>query len=868
MELLEREDYLVQLKKYFDQVEKGAGHTIFLIGEAGIGKTSLVNLFEREVKSKALFYLGACDSLFTPRPLGPLYDVSIHLGVHIAEMLRNEKNRALIFATILKQLTTSAIPSVLVFEDTHWADDATVDFIKYLARRINRARCLFIVTCRDSEIHSTHSLRRIFGELPPDTFSKIVVKPLSREAVNSLAMAKGNPNGAEVYSLTGGNPFYVTEILVSGMQRIPEHVKDSILTIFHSKEATMQALLEFLSILPSRIDFRIIERIKDDFSCDIDDCIWSGIIVRTPEYLYFKHELFRLAIEESLLPSKRKSYHKKMLRILSEINDGSHRFSQLVHHARQADEKKLVVEIAPKAAREASIAGAHTEASRHYMTAIESTTVRDSHLATLYDCHAYECFLTSQINAAISSQQQALDIWREQKISLRVGNALRFLSRLSWFLGKKDAVMTLALESISVLEQVPLSRELALSYSHMSQIYMIYNDPENSLHWGRKAIDLAAEMHDEEILAPALNTVGTVLSNYPSSQSDGEKNLNQSLSIAVTNNMHEHVARAYSNHATILVLTKNYKKAFDNFEAGLRYCETHDLNFFRNYMLSEKIKLLLETGEWHEASKNAQALHRNSFLPAVIRTGAVAVLSRISTRRGEFEKARELIDEGKKISGHTQEAHRIVPILVSELELCWIANAPLPARELTAALGELFPDKNNSWYYSELAYWMNKCGVLTTEDRDVKFTKPFHFEILGDWKSAAEIWKELGCPYERALSLFNGEQEHQRAALAILDELGASAVYSMLRARLKTMGIKNIPKGIRKSTRNNPAQLTNRQIDILVLLREGLQNVEIANKLFISTKTVSHHVSAILSQFEVNSRTKAVALAKKRGILR
>jgi hypothetical protein len=134
------------------------------------------------------------------------------------------------------------------------------------------------------------------------------LKPLSREAVNKLSpRSKGNAHGAEVYSLTGGNPFYVTEILVSGMQRIPEHVKDSILTIFHSQEADMQALLEFLSILPSRIDFRIIERIKDDFPCDIDDCIWSGILVRTPEYLYFKHELFRLAIEESLLPSNEKA---------------------------------------------------------------------------------------------------------------------------------------------------------------------------------------------------------------------------------------------------------------------------------------------------------------------------------------------------------------------------------------------------------------------------------------------------------------------------------------------------------------------------------------------------------------------------------
>jgi predicted ATPase/DNA-binding CsgD family transcriptional regulator len=868
MELLEREDYLVQLRRHFVQVENGVGHTVFLMGEAGIGKTSIVNIFEKEIKSNGCFYQGACDSLFTPRPLGPLHDMARHLGEHIADLLQKEKNRAHIFAAVVEQLSIFTNPSVLVFEDIHWADEATIDLIKYLARRISRVKCLLIVTCRDDEIHLTPSLRRMLGELPPDSFSRMTINPLSREAVNSLALSRGNISGADIYSLTGGNPFYVTEILVSGMHQIPEQIKDSILAVFHSRDVATQALLEFLSILPSRIDFGIVERIKNDFACDIDDCIWQGIIVRTPEYLSFKHELFRLAIEESLLPSKRKSFHKKMLTILFEIEDGSSRLSQLVHHAKHAGEKELIAQIAPRAAKEASIAGAHIEASKLYMIAIENIPVMNSQKAELYDSHARECYLINQAITAIDSQQKALDYWRSHKKQHKIGNALRFMSRLKWLQGKKNEVMEFALESIVELEHNHPTRELALSYCHLSQLYIIYNDPPKGLYWGQRALELAMRINDQNVLARALNNVGTVQLNHPSTQMDGEEKLAQSLSLALKNNWPEHIARAYSNCATAFVLTKNYSKALVAFENGLKYCEANDLTFLKSYMLSEKIKMLLDTGNWQEASKIASLLQTNESLPSLVRVAAITVLTRIHIRKGEFEKARSLIYESKKISNHTQEAHRIVPTLIAELELSWITNDPIPEQEIATAQRELFPNMNNCWYYSELAYWMNKCGVLKIEDRHIKFTKPFHLEIMGNWKAAAESWKELACPYEQALALFNGGQEHQKEALAILNDLGASATYSTLRSKLRINGVKEIPKGLRKSTRNNPACLTNRQIDVLNLLKEGLQNTEIARKLFISTKTVSHHISAILSQFEVNSRAKAVAEAKKKGIFR
>lgn len=866
MELLEREDYLSQLINFFAQAENGIGHTVFLMGEAGIGKTSIVHSLENEIKSRAHFYFGACDSLFTPRPLGPLYDIAGKLGESFIEMLRNDKSRNHIFSTFLEELCKSS-PLVLVFEDLHWADEATVDFIKYMARRIKRSKCLFLLTCRDNEVRASHPVRNLFGELPTGVFSKLNVEPLSEGAVKKIAASFGYTRGSEVYHLTGGNPFYVIEILSNDLQRIPDHLKDSILRIFRSKDVDTQELLSFLSIIPTKIEFRVAERIKKDFGGDIDDCVWSGIIVKGNEYFSFKHELFRLTIEESLQPSKRKNFHKKMFQILLETRGVTKRFSQLVHHAQQVGEKELIAQIVPMAAKEASLAGAHIEACKLYRIAIDNTPTLNSRLAELYDNHAHECYLINQAGTAIESLQKALDFWRAQKNRLKIGNALRFMSRLKWLQGRRDEVMALASESIIELEQGPPTHELALSYSHLSQLYVIYNDLQKGLKWGQKALDLAVKIEDQSVLAHALNDIGTVQLTDPSTQVEGEKNLAKGLSLALKNNWHEQVGRAYSNCATIFALTKNHSKALVAFDDGLKYCEANDLTFLTSCMLSEKVKLLLDKGNWEEAKSIALLLKANTFLPPLVRIGAITVLSRIYIRKGEFEEAQKLIAEGKKISRHSHEAHQFVPILISELELFWIDNKPIDEGDMIYVEEELFPEKHDSWYYSELAYWMNKCGILTPERKQVRLTKPYHIDVYGDSAAAAQTWKELGCPYERALALFNGDQKSQREALAILSELGASATYRMLRAKLKTIGIKKIPKGHRKSTRNNPMELTNRQIDILTLLSDGLQNVEIADKLFISTKTVTHHVSAILARFEVNSRTKAVAVAKKMGIL-
>jgi DNA-binding CsgD family transcriptional regulator/tetratricopeptide (TPR) repeat protein len=867
MELLERNDCLNILADRYHDVERGDGHTLFLTGEAGVGKTSLVHHFLKSVTAHASVYNGACDSLFTPRPLGPLYDVASQIGGTFPALLQQEKDRPQLFGAFLQALAAAGQPVVLVFEDIHWADDATFDFIKFLARRIARFRCLFILTFRDDEIPNRHPLKSLFGELTAGTFSKLALHRLSREAVDQLARAKGYSSGEAVYALTGGNPFYVSEILASYSPGIPERVKDAILAVFHSKDDRMQALWELLSILPSRIEFDLVEAIERDFPNGIADCLRSGVIVDRHDYLSFKHELYRLTIEESLSPYRRKALHRTLLKILLERPANANTLSQLIHHARLADDRDLVARLAPQAAREAAALGAHTEASKLYQTAIEYTPATDPDIVAMYENHAYECYLTNQVTAAITSQQQALDIWRKRNTPLKEGDTLRFLSRLCWFEGNRGQALMLAMQAIDVLEKLPPSRELALAYSNQAQLAMLADDRTTTMHWGLQAIALAIRLGDEEIRAHALNNVGTALHRRVDSRAEGEKKLKESLAIALKNGLHEHAARAYCNLSINFMVVKQHEKAQAAFQEGLKYCEERDLNSWTYYMLSHKINLLLQTGAWVEAETLALQMRSNPFHPPIVAIGVLFALARLRIRQGAFEEARALIHEGKDKAMPTSEAQRIAPMLATELELCWHTGEGPPASELALAETTLFPNKSHSWYYTELAYWMHKCGLYIPGNDDVKYMGPFVHEVDGHWLAAAEAWKDLGCAYEAALALYEIDEAHQKQALLMLDAMGATATHRILKSRLKLKGVRHIPRGPRESTRNNPAQLTGRQIEILMLLRDGSQNKEIADKLFISPKTVDHHISAILSKLEVTTRAKAVLEAKKLGIL-
>jgi DNA-binding CsgD family transcriptional regulator/tetratricopeptide (TPR) repeat protein len=865
MELVERAEFLALLQAKFSMVADGEGHCVFVSGESGIGKTSLVKAFCKEQGAGCKIYRGACDALFTPRPLAPLYDIIWQLNSELWPKGHIIEERSAFFAEFFHEFSKQKGKTLIVFEDIHWADDATFDFIKFFSRRITQLGCLFILTYRDDHITSDHPLRNVLGQLPPDSFTRMQLNPLSREAVEKLAGAKGY-SGEDVYGITGGNPFYVNEILSSYSLGVPDNVKDSIISAYNRQEGRTKEIWELLSVVPNSFEVKYLEKFEPLYASALERCLESRILLLKDGYIFFKHELFRRTIEASLSPLKRISLNKRILELFKDGFEQNEQLERIIHHAKNANDHEVVVYYAPSAARHAASVGAHTEARKLFLTAIEYYQGTDNELLIqFYESYAYECYLTNQVKEAIIYSTKALKIWKAKNNNEKIGNCMRFLSRLWWLDGNRKNAEKFGGQSIEVLSDQPPSPAKAMAYSNMSQIKMLFDQSAEALVWGEIAISVATKLGDAATLSHALNNVGSVYMHMQSSEEKGIDLLQQSLSIALKNSFHEHAARAYSNLGSNALKLKKYAFAEQTLDEGIRYCEQRDLDSSRSIKLSLKSLLNLETGNWKKAYDIADTLLKNeNHLPAVTIV-LLNVVSTIKMRRGDADALPFMLEATKK-AFDTTELQRIVPSLIALLEYEWLTGKVVIRDDDLHTIKGLIEQSIYSLDKNELVFWLKKARQQHLSLN--KIYDGYDISTVKKAQKAAALWEKIGCPYRQALALFEGTDEDKRKAISIVHELGADAVYEKMKMQMRNSGIRNIPRGMRKTTLSNPAQLTSREIDVLHLLKGGLQNKEIAGKLFISGKTVDHHISSILFKLDVNSRTKAVTEAIRMEIIK
>jgi len=865
MELIERTGFLATLSAKFESIKHGEGHCILLSGEAGLGKTSVIKAFCSEIRDDCKIFQGSCDALFTPRPLAPLYDIAWQLRSDLFENNSEGADRSVLFTRIFYELGSQKGPTVVVFEDIHWADEATLDFIKFLARRISRIHCLFILTYRDDDVHFQHPIRNVLGHLAPDSFTRIQLTPLSRESVEKMAAERGY-NGENVYTISGGNPFYVNEILASYSPGVPDNIKDSVLSVYNKQEGNTKAIWEILSVIPTGLEIRYLEKIAPTYLSALEICLGANILNLKQDHIFFKHELYRRTIESALSPLVRVELNKKVLDLFLDNMDGKQPIERIIHHAKNANEYDVVVQYAPVAASQAATLGAHIEASKLYLTAIEYYEGKDPDLLIrFYESYAYECYLTIGMREAIIYQTRALNLQKEKRDIENIGNSMRFLSRLWWCEGNRKQAEYYGNQAIEVLTEQPSSRAKALAFSNMSQLKMLSDEFSDCIFWGEQAISIAKELNDEEILSHALNNVGCVKAVFPATRQEGFDLINQSLELALKNSFHEHAARAYTNLEHIGFKVKDFDFARKMLEAGIHYSEARDLNSWTEYMLADKSKMLLQQGQWDEAYRMASELNKNEDQAQILRFTAFMVAAIIKMRRGDREIV-PLLTEAKERAFQAGELTRIIPALSALLEYEWITGTrQIGEGELKITL-DLISRMGNIYDNSEFAFWLFKARKQRVPLGE--FYPGYQADSKVSAQKAAALWEKLGCPYELALTLFEGTEIDKRKAINIVHQLGATIVFEKMKMDMRTSGIKRIPRGIRESTRSNVAMLTEREVDVLKLLQEGMQNKEIASTLFISAKTVDHHITSIFFKLDVNSRAKAVQKAGQLKILK
>jgi DNA-binding CsgD family transcriptional regulator len=858
-ELLERSRQISALDESLEAVRsKSRGRLVFVGGEAGVGKTALVQRFcEKHPEARILW--GACDPLFTPRPLGPFLEIAEAAGGELEALATSGARPHEIAAALARELRE---PAILVIEDVHWADEASLDVVRLTARRIATSRGLALVTYRDDELARAHPLRILLGELGAGpAVDRLKVEPLSQEGVAALAAPHG-VDAEDLYRKTAGNPFFVTEVLASGDGAIPETVRDAVLARAMRLSPAARSLLEAVAITPPHSELWLLVQLAADSVEWLEECLSSGMLTAGASGIAFRHELARLAIEEALAPDRALAFHKRALEALVTPPNDAPDLARLAHHAEAAQNAEAVVQFAPAAAERAASLGAHREAAAQFARALRFAESLPSDVeAALLERWSFECYLIDEFDESVLAQARAVERYRRLGDQRREGAALCALARRIWCGGGTVEAAEASRTAVELLEQLPPGRELALAYGVASAICLNAEDAEGTFSWGARAVELAERLDDTEVLVYALNNMGTMalLRGEPG----GTEMLDRSLELAEQAGLEEHAGRVFIHLGWALTRNRAYDELEERLRVGIEYCNEHGLSLWELYLLAYRARSELDRGHWDEAAETAQFVVAQQRAATLLKTLALVVLALVRARRGDPE-AWPLLDEAHALADASGELQGIVPVAAARAETAWLSGDLDEAAEATEAAFEVTLDKTTPWVIGELAYWRWRAGALTEPPADA--AEPYALQIAGEWSLAAERWLAAGCSYEAALALADSDDEDAlRRSLDELQRLGARPAAAMVARRLRERGARGLPRGPRRLTRQNPANLTPREVEVLAFVAQGLRNAEIARRLVLSQKTVEHHVSAILRKLDVTTRGQAASAAARLG---
>lgn len=855
--LLERDGLLAGLRDRLDQARDGHGSMVLVAGEAGSGKTSLVQSFIEALDDSTLVILGACDLLATPRPMGPLHDFAADPDSGMSGLTSGDKTAIEMSAEVLERLTNTIRPIVMVIEDVHWADEGTLDFLRFIGRRVADAKAVVICTYRDDEVGTDHPLRPVLGQLNPlSSTHRLAVPALSLEAVSVLA--RDHPvDPRELLELTDGNPFFVTEVLASG-EDLPDTVQGAVLARVAQLDDDSRRVVEAVSVAPRSMDVGQAARISGNSLEHVDSALAAGVLVGDGGELRFRHELARSAVEDSLPPARRLRFHQRMLDLLLEANSDD--LARLAHHSIGANASEQIVEFAPAAAREARTRNAHKEAVEFYRAALAHEDLIDGDEAAEMRVElAAELGTIDRPGEAVSTIDLAVEHYRKTGNELALAATLIPQTRSRWRFEDAGRFQDSLDEAFSILEKYGASPDLAQAYFTSAYHNMLARHGDQAARDIEKARSMAAEANAGE-LTWMIDMIDGCIHVVLGDPDAGIAMLEESARSAIAADRFDQEVLALSMLGSAGGEVRRYETAIPALEACVEKGLAVDQDYQVAYSRSWLARIALEQGRWDDAVEYATLVDRATFHRKGISiiTG-LSALGRVRVRRGD-PGGLALLDEMVELS-RTHELQHSWNAYCGRAEYFWLSGQP------ERGLDELEPamqralDTDSAWARGEIGFWMWRVGAIDGPPEGS--AEPFALQMSGNWREAAAAWGEIGCPYEVGLALADGDSEAMLEAVRIFDSLGAGPMAGRTRSALRDAGVGSIPRGPTRSTRDNPSGLTARQMEVLDMIARGKTNSEIADELFLSAKTVEHHVSAILTKLGVANRTEAAALVSQ-----
>jgi DNA-binding CsgD family transcriptional regulator/tetratricopeptide (TPR) repeat protein len=825
--LLEREQTQVTLSRAVGDAAGGRGSVVLVTGEAGIGKTSLIRAYADTAPEGTRVLLSACDDLMASRTLGPLRDAVLGNDPVLDP-----------FAALLDELQ-STTPTVLVVEDVHWADDATLDVLGYAARRIEPVGAVLALTFRDDEIDAHHPLHRFLGVLTGCPVHRIALAPLSRAAVRRLC-AGTRIDADALHRATGGNPFFVTEALASPDDAVPLSVMQAVLARVGRVGEDCREALDQLSVVPWHVDRELASALLGCRQDTLAEAELAGVIEVRGDGLAFRHELARRAIEQALPELRRQQLNA---RVVAALQAGPRpEKARLMHHAIQARDIDTVIAVGPSAGREAAHAGSHRQALAHYESVLpHAARLGQRERAELLDSYGWELYNAMRFREAVDAGREAAELYGRLDDAVALGGCLVRISRHLFMAGETDAAEFAAHEAVAILEPTGDAAALAHASLYDGATLALTDDPETAAPILEHARELALRAGRPDFAALALNYLGIARTEV--GDAGGLQLLRESIREAMAARQYEYAVRGYCNLVELLARGGHLDELETTVADGLRFARERGFWSHAYNLEAHRCIGLIRRGGWDAALAGLRELVDSMDDPGMLHAYSVPWLGRLLARRGDPAAGPMLADAWER----ARSERLLLGVTYAGLayvEWAWLAAVPDVARGVAEVLLPRVERPGAAPFRFELLRYLARAG-------------------LGE---PVLPWPAVDDPYERAVDLvYSGEPDATVEGVRILDSLGAAPAAALARDHLRAMG-ERVPRGPRAGTPANSAGLTERQLAVLELVSEGMTNAEIADRLVVSVRTVDHHVAAVLGKLGVRSRREAAAAAHAMGI--
>jgi DNA-binding CsgD family transcriptional regulator len=854
--LIERDEPLAALARHLTEAAAGSGRFVVVRGEAGIGKTALLREFLRTCPSEIEILVGACDGVSTPQPFGPLEDMVATLGPDLRTLLDANASRTEVGRWLLGRLSTGG-PYVVAIEDLQWADDATLELLAWFARRLEGLDVLVLVTIRDGD-PSTPSVARILGSIAAlPVVRQLPLEPLTRAGVARL-IGRTTLDVRELHRITAGNPFYATEVLngeTGDHGTIPLSILDAVRARVDRLDERGRRALQVAAIIGVRSEPWLLAAIAGEDLVGIDDGLGAGLLVKADDGIAFRHELTRMAILEDLPVIRGIALHRKALASLERV--GAVDAARLAYHAEGAADSVAVLRHARAAGTRALAMGALTEATAQFRRAwryADGLPAEDR--AELLESLSLVLYLRNELGESYEACHEAIALRRSALDRTMMAADLSFLSIVAWVYGRGAEAWQVAREAVAILEPLGDSRPLALAFAAVGRLGLSAGIAAEGLATSERAVEIGRRVGDPESVAIGLATIGTLEINA-GHEAAGRAKLEESLRIGREAGLPVVVDRALNNLGVTAQTGRRFGEALGFFTELEEYSERSEIE--RCSIYAPRAEIGLATGAWAAAEVDARAAFAAPRTDPLDRALAMIVLAQIALRRGQGDSDAWLA-EPKELAVAMWTTQIRWPLAAVAAERVWLEGGPAAALvEIRTAYDEACVQRD-AWPIGELGIWLWRLGGIA--ELDELAPEPYRLESSGHVREAAAAWEALGIPFDAALSLAgSSDPDDVRRAHSILVELGATAVAAKVADRLRAIGAA-VPRGPRPATRANANGLTEREVEIALLLASGLSNAEIAARLVLSRKTVGHHVSAILGKLDV-PRRGAVAAAMR-----